>query len=76
MYGPVVCEWSLENNLMKVNINIPANTTATLKLPNATLDGVKESGVLISQNKDFSDAEQRGSEVILKVGSGNYQFNW
>jgi alpha-L-rhamnosidase len=76
MYGPVACEWSLKDNLMQVNIDVPANTTATVKLPNASMDGVKESGKLISQNKSFAGAEQRGSEVVLKIGSGSYQFNW
>ena len=44
IHGLIVSGWSLEDDQLKLEVRIPANTTATVKLPDAVLSEVLESG--------------------------------
>ncbi len=68
IYGMIKSHWKLKNNNLVMDIEIPANTTATVYVP--AVDG--ES---VSVNKgpaEFVKADKQ--TVIYKVGSGKYQF--
>ncbi len=70
-YGKIVSEWKTENGKTTFNIEIPANTTATIALPATSLDDFSENGVKISQ---FKNAKFENGRVTFEVGSGKYSF--
>ena len=74
MYGLVTSGWTIANGKMTLKIEVPANTTATVRVPNAKLEDVSEGGKPLSGRTDISKARQEGDAVVLEVGSGKYMF--
>lgn len=82
MYGEIKSEWELTDNEMKIEIEIPPNTTAVVILPDALIDTVQENGVLL-KDKDNAykiegiyNCEDIDEGVELEVGSGEYFFEF
>ena len=73
-YGKVSSHWKIENGIFLLNVEIPANTTATIYLPIANAANIKEGGVFISNNKNIIIKEKQTNYTILEVGSGKYFF--
>ena len=61
---------------MKVNVTIPANTTATIILPEAVLAEVKEGKTKGTNAKGVKSANQVEGGVRLEIGSGAYIFSY
>lgn len=74
MYGRVAAGWRVEGGKLTMNVEVPANTTATVRVPGAKLADVSESGKPIGGRAEFSSAKQTREAVELNVGSGNYVF--
>jgi alpha-L-rhamnosidase len=55
---------------------VPANTTATVRLPNAKLEAVTEGGKAIQGLDGVTGSRQDGGTAIVDVGSGQYRFAW
>lgn len=60
-YGKVSSVWKIENNTLSLEVEIPANTTATIHFPTSNPSSVKESGAVINQK-------------LVQRGSGRYVF--
>ena len=73
MYGNVSSDWQISNDKFSLSVEVPANTRATVRLPNAKLDEVTESNRTISTDKTLV-ANQDSNAVVVKVGSGKYLF--
>jgi hypothetical protein len=67
-YGMIKSEWRKTANSFEIDVQIPANTTATIYLPAHTQNVITESGM----NLEAVDFINGKAEV--KVGSGNYKF--
>ena len=76
MHGLIESGWELENNTMQVRVTIPANTTATVILPEAVLAEVKEGKANVAGTKGIQNAEQVTEGVKLEIGSGSYTFSY
>jgi alpha-L-rhamnosidase len=74
MYGRVASGWNIADGKMTLRIEVPANTTATVRLPNAKLDEVNEGGRPLTGRADISRTMQTADAVVLEVGSGKYEF--
>ncbi len=72
IYGQIVSDWKIDNNSLDYNIEIPANTTATVTLPDAKMEEVQMNGSSLNRN----NTEQKENGVQLKLGSGKYHFNY
>ena len=73
-YGEIAAGWQRQNGKMKMTVKVPANTTATVKIPHGTVAGITESG---SPLKDgFPNAKATKGVVELVVGSGDYIFEF
>jgi len=75
-YGRVASHWSISGDRFRLVIEVPANTTATVRLPRATLDGVTEGGQPASRAPGVTASRQEGQTAILEVGSGQYEFSY
>jgi alpha-L-rhamnosidase len=66
VYGEIVSGWEIQNGVMRVQVTIPPNTTATIRLPGANIHALQK----------IPTARQDGQAVIVEVGSGSYDFEY
>lgn len=71
MYGQVKSAWKLGNEKFIYEINIPPNTTASVTLPKA-----KGKTVLMNAEELKLDTNEWGDDLIIKIGSGHYIFEY
>lgn len=76
LYGTVSSSWKIKDSLFMLDVIIPVNTTATIKLPNAASALVKESGIEIDKVKEISAISKDGNNLNLNIGSGAYHFEY
>ena len=74
MYGHAASGWEIADGKLTVRIEVPANTTASVRLPKAKLEEVNEGGKPLAGRADISGARQAEEGVVLEVGSGKYAF--
>jgi alpha-L-rhamnosidase len=60
-YGLVSSSWKIENNKLLLDIEVPANTNATIEFPTNKLETIKESKKILNSK-------------TKTVGSGKYHF--
>ena len=66
--------WKIENGTLVLEVEIPANTSATIHVPATKVDGVKEGGVPLANGPDLRIVGASDGYVSVKVGSGKYRF--
>jgi len=74
MYGEVASAWEFAEGQFSLDVTVPPNTHATVRLPYATLAGVTESGQALDAADGITNAVQDGEAVVVEVGSGSYRF--
>jgi alpha-L-rhamnosidase len=75
-YGRIESRWERKAGKMSLKVRIPANTTATITLPNAKIDQITEGGKKMETGEDFKNIRADGKDVKVVVGSGVYAFEW
>ena len=73
-YGTVSSGWKIENDKLLMDIEIPANATATVYVPAANAGTITESGKEVSTLTDVKVSGTENGYVLLQVGSGKYHF--
>jgi alpha-L-rhamnosidase len=68
IYGKIATKWTLESGSFSLEVNIPANTTATVELPTTNPSSVREDRLAVTANKNANGAAQ------YDIGSGTYTF--
>jgi alpha-L-rhamnosidase len=74
-YGKLSSGWKLENGKLILHAEVPANTTATIYIPATAATDVLENGQPLSSAKDIQVVGKEKEYVVLKVGSGKYEFS-
>lgn len=74
-YGKLSSGWNISNGQLTLEVEVPANTTATIYVPATAASEITESGNALTASKDIQVAGQEKEYVVLKVGSGTYRFN-
>ena len=57
-----------------LNVDIPANTLATVFLPATDIKRISENGKPLLNNKDFGSIKTENGKTIVDIGSGSYSF--
>lgn len=73
-YGEIRSEWEKSATSVKMNVTIPANTTALIYIPFNPGSVIKESGKDISGLKDIQIIEEENGRKVVRIGSGEYEF--
>ncbi len=77
MYGTIQLGWKIADGIMKLSVEIPSNTTATIFLPQSKIENVRESEKMLdSKLEGVFSVDQQDNEVRVEVGSGKYQFTY
>ncbi|MFN0176430.1 MAG: family 78 glycoside hydrolase catalytic domain [Saprospiraceae bacterium] len=74
LYGQASSRWQQNDKTLTLNVDIPANTTATIMVPAADVSSITESGMSLASLPDIKISGTENGYVVLKVGSGNYFF--
>jgi alpha-L-rhamnosidase len=74
-HGKLVCSWKRTNRGIQYTVNIPPNTTATLRLGVSEKATVKESGVAIERKAGLDVLEDKGTLRVYQLESGFYTFD-
>ncbi len=72
--GRISTHWRIEEGRFHLDVTIPANTTATVFVPTRDAESVAEGGRPLGQAGDIEIARIEDRSVVLKIGSGRYQF--
>jgi len=75
MYGKVSSAWTMNGDKFAIVIEIPSNTTATVRLPKTQLASVSEGSRPLTNGNGIISSRQDGDSVIAEVGSGRYKFD-
>jgi alpha-L-rhamnosidase len=75
-YGRAASHWTKSADGMTLIVEVPANTTATVRLPKAKLESVTEAGKPVQGLDGVTASRQDGEEAVLEIGSGEYRFGW
>ena len=73
-YGGVSSTWTVDGRAFELAVEIPANTTATIRLPGAQLREVTEGGQALASATGLKSPRQDGPDVVVEAGSGSYRF--
>ena len=73
-YGLIKCNWVKEDNVMKLNVDIPVNTTAFIHFDITPKSNVLEGMKNIDIEDDIEVVSKNLKKMVCKVGSGRYEF--
>ena len=76
VYGKIVSAWERSGMRMCVEITVPPNTHATVRLPGVSPARVTESGVLLAEAPGIFGVTQTDGATQFSVGSGEYIFDY
>lgn len=74
-YGKLSNSWKVDADKFTMDVEIPANTAATIYIPAASMDAVTESGTALSSAKNIHPEKTEDGYVIVTAGSGVYHFS-
>jgi alpha-L-rhamnosidase len=75
-YGEVGSAWAAVSDRLEVSVVVAPNTRATIRLPEATLDEVREGGRAVASAPGVRRARQGSDSVLVEAGSGRYSFSY
>ncbi|MBC7689485.1 MAG: family 78 glycoside hydrolase catalytic domain [Aquabacterium sp.] len=73
-YGMVRSHWKLEKSSLILDVEVPANTTATLYIPATENEIIKEGGQLLGQDKNMMISQTLNDYKVIDISSGIYHF--
>ncbi len=76
VYGPVSSDWKISNGHFTLAVEVPPNSRATVLLPGARRDQVRESGRLLATGNGIVDITDAEGAVTANIGSGKYVFEY
>ncbi|UGU15764.1 glycoside hydrolase family 78 protein [Sinomicrobium kalidii] len=74
VYGNIRSEWSKEGDKLRFTFEIPANTTATIKLPVSKNAEVVLNGKALNNSDLVPDIEKDSKSPVFRLGSGIYKI--
>jgi alpha-L-rhamnosidase len=74
VHGRIESSWELEGDRFTLNVEVPANSSALVVLPDARLENIGGSPGERTSNPGLTDIVQDGSDVLVSLGSGKYSF--
>ena len=70
-YGRLASAWKKEGGTLKLDVEVPPNTTATIVLP---AGNISEDGKPILESAGVKHLPTEGGGTALEIGSGKYHF--
>jgi len=74
IHGKIATAWKTEGNRLTLEVQVPANTTATVSVPALDLADITEGGQPVAKVKDVKFLRQDNGRTVFETGSGSYKF--
>ncbi len=74
IHGRVGVAWAQDNGRFRLDVEIPANTSARVILPASRDATIQESGQALSMVEGIEVMRRADQQAELSIGSGTYQF--
>jgi alpha-L-rhamnosidase len=74
IHGKIVSDWKLKRGKFILHVVIPANTTATICIPNTNVNEVFEGRKQAMKASGITTFSQTASAAVFEAGSGEYVF--
>ena len=75
-YGRIATSWKLNGRNLELEVVIPANSSATVRLPRTSPSAVTEGGHALASGSGITAVTAQGSDTLVEVGSGRYVFSY
>ena len=72
--GPIVSNWKTENGQLVWDVTVPANTTATARIPTSDAASVREGGQNIDAASGLVPGPAEAGAAVYELPSGTYHF--
>jgi alpha-L-rhamnosidase len=74
-HGKIVSAWKIERGQFHLQVVVPPNTTATLYVPIAQPDQIREGNKPVAQVDGIEFLRREDGHCLFVLGSGKYQFS-
>lgn len=74
IYGEVVSAWQLSEAGLRLQVSVPPNTRATVRLPAGKLARITEGGQPLKKAPDIRASHIKGGVAEIEIGAGQYDF--
>jgi alpha-L-rhamnosidase len=74
-YGMLRSGWKVEQGNLILDVEIPANTIASVYIPADKPEMIKENGKELASLHQLGNIEKENGYVVIKLGSGKYRFS-
>lgn len=72
--GLIVSDWKIVRGDISLDVTVPPNTTATVRVPTADAGAVQEGGRSIREAKGVEFLRAEDGAAVYRIGSGHYRF--
>ncbi len=72
--GQVLSAWRVKNNILILEVTIPANSKASVQVSCRNTSGVEVNGQSAQKAKGVISSEVHGEMATFRIGSGHYKF--
>ena len=72
--GPAAVRWELTGGEIHLDVTVPANTTATVRVPTSQPATLQESGEPASEAAGVLGLTSEDGATVVAIGSGSYHF--
>lgn len=73
-YGQILSAWKKDETGLEYLAEVPPNSTASLVLPAASIDAVKESGLPLEESSGITNIRVQEGLLYCDLAAGNYHF--
>ncbi|ANH82973.1 alpha-L-rhamnosidase [Niabella ginsenosidivorans] len=74
-YGTASAGWTVNGSTITIDVEVPANTTATIFLPATDASAITESGKPLTSVKEIKSLGNEEGYIRVQTGSGKYRFS-
>ena len=74
VYGEILVDWKLEGSDLRMDITVPANTTATVYVPARDSSDVMEGGISAVEANGLQFVKFEDNMAVYLADSGKYSF--
>lgn len=74
-YGKVVSNWGQTDTAYSWEVSVPANSTATIWLPNEDISAITEGSKSLKHSEGLQVLRREKGYTVCKIGSGSYNFH-
>ncbi|MEM9917675.1 MAG: glycoside hydrolase family 78 protein [Bacteroidota bacterium] len=75
-YGKIVSAWKIENDRFYLDLQIPPNSHATVRLPEVEREGVLLDGRPLVVGGAVNNLSEKEGQLFVALGSGQYRFEY